>query len=224
MSVIGELFGRSPFGSLVEHTKKVHECVKVIKPLAQALVNENREEIHRLQDQVSKVEYEADRIKHEIRENLPRRYFLPVYRDELDTFLRCQDRIADSVEDFAVILFIRDTSLHATLKEPFVEFAEQVVKVSEMLLGAADELQNLAEAAFGGAEAKSVLDRIVGLGEEEWKADRMQRALCRKIYSVEKELDPITIVFYDKMLQALSRIANEAENTGDLLRAMIVKG
>jgi hypothetical protein len=31
-------------------------------------------------------------------------------------------------------------------------------------------------------------------------------------------------MFYDKMLQTLSRVANEAENTGDLLRAMILKG
>ena len=41
---------------------------------------------------------------------------------------------------------------------------------------------------------------------------------------MENELDPITIIFYEKMLHALSSIANAAENTGDILRAMIVKG
>jgi len=91
-------------------------------------------------------------------------------------------------------------------------------------MAAAEKLQNLAETAFGGAEADLVLAKIGGLGEEEWKADRMQRKLSRKIYSLEKELDPITVMFYDKMITTLSSIANAAENTGDLLREMIVKG
>jgi len=60
MSLISELFGRSPIGPLVEHTKKVHECVKQVTPLMEACVREDYEEIHRLQDKVSKLEYEAD--------------------------------------------------------------------------------------------------------------------------------------------------------------------
>ena len=224
MSLIKELFGQSPFGPLVEHTKKVHECVKLIEPLTQALLDGNQKEVHRLQDEVSRLEYEADLIKHEIREQLPRRYFLPVGRDELENFLRCQDKIADSAEDFAVVLFIRKTEMHPDLKDDFSEFVEQIVKVSNTLTDAAIELQTLAETSFGGAQATSVLEQIAGLGEQEWNADRMQRRLCQKIYSLEGDLDPVTVMFYDKMLQALSRVANEAENTGDLLRAMIVKG
>lgn len=224
MNIIKELFGKSPFGPLVEHTKKVHECVKVIKPLMEAVVKEDYEEVHRLQDVASRLEYEADQIKHQIREQIPRRYFLAVERDELENFLRCEDKIADSVQDFAVILFIRNTKIYPALKDEFFTFIEQIMKVSNMLMGAAEELENLAETSFGGTEAKSVMQRIAGLGEEEWKADRLQRQLCRHIYSLEKELDPITIIFYEKMLQTLSRIANEAENTGDLLRIMIVKG
>ncbi len=224
MSLITELFGKSPFGPLVEHTKKVHECVEAIRPLAEALLREDYEEIHRLQDRVSRTEYEADQIKHEIREHLPRRYFLPVNRDELDNFLRCQDRIADGVQDFAVVLHIRKTRMHESLKAPFLAFVDQIINVSMTLLKAALELQTLAEASFGGAEAQSVLEMIRGLGEEEWKADRMQRKLAMQIYGLEKELDPLTIVFYDKILEVLGRIANDAENTGDLLRLMIVKG
>ncbi len=52
MSLIGELFGKSPFGPLVEHTRKVHECVKLVRPLLDACVREDWEGIHRLQDRV----------------------------------------------------------------------------------------------------------------------------------------------------------------------------
>jgi len=223
MGLIREMFGKSPFGPLVEHTKKVHECVKLMRPLLEACVREDWEEIHRLQDEVSKLEYEADVVKHEIRQHLPRRYFMPVSRGDLEDFLHCQDQIADAAQDFAVVLLIRNTKVHPELVEEFRAFLEQVVHVSETLTGAAKELEALAETSFGGAEAEAVLKMISGLGEGEWKADRMQRKLCQHIYRLEGQLDPITIIFYEKMLHALSGIANAAENTGDMLRTMIVK-
>ena len=73
MALISEMFGRSPVSQLVEHARKVHECVELVKPLMEALIAEDYERIRYLQDKVSKIEYEADLLKHEIRGNLPRR-------------------------------------------------------------------------------------------------------------------------------------------------------
>ena len=223
MSIIHDIFSGSPFGPLVEHTKKVHECVEVVRPLMEALAHENYLEIHNLQDKVSKLEYEADLLKQEIRSRLPRRFFLPVDKSELDSFLRCQDKIADRVEDLAVILTIRNTIIHHDLIDDFFGFVDQIFQVTGSLLSAAVELNNLAEVSFGGAEAQVVLDLIDSLGEEEWKADRMARSLSKKLYSLEGEIDPTTIIFHEKILLALGSIANEAENAGDMLRMMIVK-
>jgi predicted phosphate transport protein (TIGR00153 family) len=222
MSIIKEIFVKSPFGPLVEHTKKVTECVEVIRPLMEALVNEDYVEIRRLQDQVSKLEYEADMIKHEVREHLPRRYFLPVDRVELEKFIGCQDKIADRAEDFAVILTLRNTKLHPEIMDKFFEFVDQVFLVTKNLLSAAEEIKNLAEVSFSGAGTKNVLQLLNGLNEEEWKADRIARSLSKDIFALEGRLDLITILFYEKMLLVLSAIANEAENAGDMLRTMIV--
>jgi predicted phosphate transport protein (TIGR00153 family) len=195
----------------------------MLKPLMEALANENYIEIDNIQDQISKLEYEADVIKHNVREHLPRRYFMPVERVELERFISSQDKIADKAEDFAVILTLRKTKLHPDIIDKFFEFVEQIYQVSGTLLGAAIELKNLAEVSFSGAEAKLVLDILQGLNEEEWKADRMARSLSKDIYNLEDKVDPITIIFYEKMLLALGSIANEAENAGDMLRTMIVK-
>ncbi len=223
-TLLKEVFGKSPFVPLVEHAHKVHECVKLIRPLTEALVNHDYDEIHRLQDEVSRLEYEADQIKFNIREQLPRRFFLPVDREDLDRYLHYQDNIADFVEDYAVILFIRKTILHPDLVPLFNEMLDQVVAVSSLMMSISEDMLNLAETSFSGVEARGVLKKISQLGEGEWHADRIQRRVCHKIYSMENELDPITIIFYEKMLHALSSIANAAENTGDILRAMIVKG
>jgi len=223
MSLIGELFGKSPFSSLVKHARKVHECVELICPLMQAVIEEDYERVHELQDRVSKLEYEADMIKHAIREQLPRRYFMPVEREDLDNFLHHIDSIADGVEDFAVVLFIRKTRIHEDLCEEFKDFAQGVLELSDLLTEAAEDLENLAETAFAGAEAESVLEKIGHLGEKEWQCDKLQRQISIHVYQLEDQLDPITISFYEKMLRTLSEVANSAENTGEFLRTMIVK-
>ncbi len=223
MALIRDLFSKSPFGPIVEHAKKVHECVELIKPLMEALIKQDFEQIQKLHHKISKTEYEADLIKHDIRRNLPRRFFLPVAREELDGFLQCQEKLADYAEDFSVILFIRKTKLHPTLHQGFLTFVNQIFQVSGTLLTAAVELKNLAEVSFSGAEANLVLDRIKDLGVEEWQADRLARELSVQIYKLEDELKPMDIIFYEKLLLKLSAIANEAENAGDFLRAMITK-
>jgi len=223
MSLIKDLFGKSPFGALVQHAQKVHECVKLVQPLMEAAIGEDYEEVHRLQDQISKLEYEADQVKQEIRAHLPRRYFLPVQRADLDMFLHFQDKIADHAQDFAVILLIRRTKIHPKLAQEFRDFVSTVLAVPDTLMQAAEDMELLAETSFGGAEAKVQLERVSGLGQAEWKADRMQRTLSRHMYDLEGELDPVTIMFYEKMMRSLSGIANAAENTGDWLRLMIVK-
>ncbi|MEN8188832.1 MAG: TIGR00153 family protein [Thermodesulfobacteriota bacterium] len=224
MNIINDLLSRSPFGPIVEHSKKVHECVELLRPLLEANIAEDFEKVHRLYDKTSQLEYEADLIKHELRKNLIRRSFLPVDRKELDSFLNAQEKLADNAEDFAVILTLRNTIIHQSLHQPFLDFLNQVFQVSGTLLTAAVEFKNLAEVSFGGAEAKMVLDLIKDLGEEEWKADKMARKLSQAIYKLEDEVPTLTIIFYEKMLLKLGSIANEAENAGDYLRTMITKG
>ncbi len=223
MSIISDLFGKSPFGAMVEHTKKVHECVEMIKPLMEALAHENYLLLRELHNKVSKLEYEADKIKHEVRGLLSRRLFLPVDKIDLENFLGCQDKIADYTEDFSVILTIRNTRLHPSLIDKFFKLVDQVFQVTGTLLTAAVELQNLAEVSFSGAESRRVLQWLDGLGEEEWKADRIARDLSRDIYKLEDEVDTMTIIFYEKMILTLGQIANEAENAGDMLRSMLIR-
>lgn len=221
---ITELFGKSPFGPIVEHSKKVHECVELLWPLMEALVQEDFEQIRLIHSKMSRLEYEADLIKHEIRGFITQRSFLPVDRSDLINFLEHQEKIADHAEDFAVILTLRNTVLNEELHDHFFEYLHQVFQVSGTLLTAAVEFKNLAETAFGGAEARSILHLIEGLNKEEWAADKLSRRLSRLVFALEDREDILNILFYEKMIIKLGSIANQAENAGDYLRVMIEKG
>ncbi len=222
-NLIGDLIGKSPFGSIVAHSRKVHECVELLWPLMEALVDEQYDKIQALHSKMSRLEHEADLIKYDIRSGISQRYFLPVDRSDLISFLSRQELIADMAEDVAVILTLRKTTLHTSLQDPFFLYLRQVFQVSGTLLTAAVEFKNLVETSFGGAEARYILDLIEHLGEEEWKTDKMSRKLSRKIFALEGEEEILNILFYEKILIMLGNIANQAENAGDYLRMMIEK-
>ena len=223
MGVLSMFFAPSPFAQLHEHTKKVHECVELMRPLASALLEEDYEKIEELHNVMSKTEHEADQIKTELRDRITKMYFLSVGRSELSRFLAYQDDVADAAEDFAVVLLLRKTKVPEELKADFTAFVEQVINVSEHLLNVAEKLSTLAEAAFGGEEAKEVLEAIEKIGEEEWQVDRLERKFARRFYSMENKIDLITIVFLDKYCKTLSRVSNNAEKTAKYLRLIIRK-
>jgi predicted phosphate transport protein (TIGR00153 family) len=223
MALLGKFFAPSPFVQLHEHAKKVHECVELLRPLADALLTEDYEKIEELHNLMSKTEHEADEIKTRLRDELAKLYFLSVGQHELSRFLAYQDDIADAAEDFAVVLLLRKTKLPDELKADFTAFVAQVIAVSEHLLALESELSTLAEAAFTGQEAQNVLKAIEKIGEEEWQADRLERKFARHFYSLEKKIDPITIIFLDKYCRTLSAVSNNAEKTAKYLRLIIRK-
>jgi len=223
MGVLDRFFAPSPFIQLHEHAKKVHECVKLIRPLTNALLAEDYEKIEELHNVMSRTEHEADEIKTEMRDKLAKLYFLSVGQHDFSRLLAYQDDIADAAEDYAVVLYLRKTKIPPELKDDFIALVEQVISVSEQLLNLEDEISTLAEAAFTGEEAENVLESIKKIGEGEWKADRLERKFARRFYSMEDRLDPITIIFLDKYCKRLSAISNNAEKTAKFLRVIIRK-
>lgn len=221
MRVLNKFFAPSPFIQLHEHSKKVHDCVELLRPLVNALLEENYEKIEELNDLMSKTEHEADQIKTVLHDRINKMYFLSVGHIELSQFLAHQDDVADAAEDFAVVLLLRRTKLPEELKADFMAFVEQVISVSEQLLNVAERLSVLAEAAFGGREAKDARKTIERIGKEEWEADRLERKFARHLYSLEDKIDPITIFFLDKYCQTLGAVSNNAEKTAKYLRLVI---
>lgn len=223
MSLLTQLFAKSPFGALVEHSRKIEECLKQLRPLMQALFDEDYDRILQIQKEISRLEHEADVIKNEIRTSMPKRIMLPVDRDDMARYLKQQDNMADAVEDLAIQLTLRRTVIRPEIREDFQQLLDGSMATAEKLMAAAFQLTDLAEASFGGAEAEKIESQIQFLGDIDWKAEKIQRELMRKAYALEGELDALTIIFYEKIADHLIRVSKHAENTGDALHRMIVK-
>ena len=222
MTSLFGVFGKSPFEPLVEHARKVHECVALLRPIADAILAGDMERLGDLQHQMSKTEYEADLVKDHIREHLPPRYFLPVDREEVARFLAQMDRIADDAQDFAIVATFRKLDLPPEFREDFLALVDKVVLLSESLLSLGEKLALLQKESFSGPDTKDVLMRIQQVAHMEWESDKLSRKFARRFYNWPGA-DPITIMLLDKLCRALGGVANHAENVGKMLRLMITR-
>ena len=222
MKDLAALFGSSPFEHIVEHARKIHECVNLIRPITEALLVGDMDRLTELQSQMSNTEYEGDKIKDSIRQNLSRRMLLPVSREDILTFVRQLDRMGDDAEDYAVVATFRKMNLPVEVRGDFTGLVDKIIQTSEALLKLAEELARLQKDAFEGSEAEQVLLKIQEVCHLEWESDKLSRALARRYYSLPG-IDPLTVMILDKLCKTLTGIADHAENVGKTLRLMILR-
>ena len=223
MNIISRLFGKSPFEPLYQHMLKVKECVDLVGPLIDALIAGDRKKLEEIAEKIFKAEHDSDLVKKEIRNNLPRGIFLPVDRGDILSFLKEQDKIADSAEDLAVLVTLREMKVPEELKDELKDLVDKALLTGETAMKVSSEIKILAETSFGGSEAKKVMDIIEQLKKEEHETDMAQMRLAKKLFSIEKKLDPISVMMWLQIFRELGTLANHAENVGDRLRVMLHK-
>jgi hypothetical protein len=80
MSRIKDLFRQSPFDPLRDHMVKVMECVGLVRPMFEAVSTDHHENLEDITKNVFKKEHEADILKDEIRQTIPKTFYVPVFR------------------------------------------------------------------------------------------------------------------------------------------------
>jgi len=220
---IFDLFAKSPFGPLQDHMRKVMDCVSLIPDLYRALEEEDQINFERLVEEIKEAEHEADKIKNEIRGDLPKTVFTPVDRDDLLEALSLQDSISDYAEDVAVLLSMKTLPFPATMRNEFWKFLDQVMVTVNQYAKINEELDELMEASFGGAEAGKVEEMINNLGREEHQTDRLQHELVRKLLTMEEKIGTLNVIMWMKVFEATGNLANRAEKVGNRLRLFLSK-
>ena len=174
--------------------------------------------------QIMMIEHEADTIKTEIRDHLPKTIFLPIDRRDLLRLLSAQDDIADRVEDLAVVLTIKESlPLPGSMSEELDRVCGLVMECVKAAVKISNEMDELIEAGFGGAEAESVFELIKQVGELEWKADKRQYKLSQALVLAADELKPMDLILWSEVIKNLGRIANAAEGYSKELRNILAK-
>ena len=220
MAWIDKLVGRSPIGPMQDHMRVAVDCAKEVVPLVEAMAQGDRDALRQRRIAIDALEHQADDIKNEIRNHLPRRLMLPMERRDMLEILDSQDSMADVTQDIAELAEQRDMRLPADLVEPFRALATRVVAACEQAGRIIAELDELVETGFGGRETARVEEMIGELGRLESETDELQDRACRQLFAMENELGVAT-VYWHQIILWIADLADHAERVGNRLRLLI---
>lgn len=217
------LFGRNPFRSLQQHMRVVVQCVDEVPRLFEALAAKDRARVEQVKDRIFDLEEQADQIKHQLREHLPRSLFLPVNRSDLLEVLDMQDSIADVAQDIAGLLVERSMEIPDPMVDPLQALVERCVGVCHDAARIIEQLDELLEMGFRGREVAHVEDMIAQLNKAEDATDAMGLELARLLFRHEDEMPPVSVMFWHRLIEWIGDLADYAEKVGNRLRLLIAR-
>lgn len=220
---IAALFGKSPFKHLQQHMRIATECVAEVPALFQALIDGNATGVEAQKDKIFALEGEADLIKNDLRNHLPRSLFMPVDRRDLLEVLTMQDSIADTAQDIAGLLVERRMEVPPGMAEPLMKLVSRCVDACEQAHKIIEELDELVEMGFGGREASQVGAMVNELSRIEGETDVMGMELSQRLFAQEVSMTPVSVMFWYQLIQWIGDLADYAEKVGDRLRLLMAR-
>lgn len=220
---IAALFGRSPFGPMQEHMKVTQACCEELIPLFEAIIAGDEDHVAAIRDDIFTLEADADRLKNELRSHLPKSFFMPVDRRDLLDLLHAQDSMADTAQDIAGLVVLRQIQIPDFLKGSVLPFVRRNVDAVQLCSEIIAELDELLEAGFRGRPVDRVLGMIGRLNEVEDDTDAQGIAIARAIFEHEDEMKPVAVFFWYNLLEMIGDIADYAEDVGDRLRLLVAR-
>jgi predicted phosphate transport protein (TIGR00153 family) len=217
------LFGRSPIAPLQDHMKVSAECAGQLLSYFEAVYEEDWDKAKSVYDSIGALEQEADEMKREIRINLPKSLFLPVSRSDLLELLHNQDRIPNRAKDIAGLILGRQMSMPEPIRKVMLEYITVSVSATSFALKALEELDELVESGFSGREMDLIEKLVDSLGDVEHESDIKQIEVRSRLMSVERDLDPIDVMFMYRIIEWIGDLADDSQTVGNRMLYLIAR-
>ena len=215
------LFYESPFLKLKRHADKVKECAWMFKRAVECYVQRDCEEFDQLTEDVAMLESQADELKRNLRNHLPRGIFMPVDKFMLVDCLREQDHVLDNVEKALYWLSFKP---EGDIPE---ELVGDLLHLVDAVVPAIEKLPEMAEQAIAYFQSSTEENRnrlkstIRDIHQAEKEADHLEHELKKEAFALLK--DPVDIFHIVRLVEIIANIADDAQNASDRMRTMIAR-
>ncbi|MBQ0754504.1 MAG: TIGR00153 family protein [Gammaproteobacteria bacterium] len=221
-SIVG-LFGRSPIKPLQHHYETVHACVARLSDFFAAIAAEDWALVNEIQQDITRLENEADELKKEYRLNLPNSLFLPMPRTDLLDMISVQDRVANKAKDIAGLMRGRQMKIPASVSPAMAAYVSRAIDASAQAMRAINELDELLETGFGGREVKLIERLIEELDSVEGDTDDQQVLIRAQLFKLESEWPPVDMMFLYKIVDWVGDLADRAQKVGGFLHMLVAR-
>lgn len=214
------MFARSPIHPMQLHMESAYECVALLIPFFDAVMQSDWEQAKDIREQITQAEHKADELKMDFRMHLPKGLFLPVARVDLLELLSEQECLANTAKDISGIVIGRQMEVPQKLHDHFKIYLHRSIDAVTQAKKAINELDELLESGFHGKEVKFVDNMVQELNSIEKDTDQLQVELRALLFAIEKILAPVDVVFLYKIIDWIGSLADCAQRVGSRLQTL----
>ncbi|WP_297468112.1 TIGR00153 family protein [Thermococcus sp.] len=201
------------FEAIDRHLEVVYKTVKAFEMLIESYLNGDLDKAKELEEEVTKLESEADKLRRSIELMLYEGAFLPASRGDYVRLSELVDQVADAAESAAHTLILAKPRVPEELKGEIMALVREAVKTYEKLMEAVKALNE---------DVDKALELAKGTEDLEENADRVEYRLKAMVFDSE------SITTYAKLIwnQAITKvgdIADRAEDASDQVMLMAIK-
>ncbi len=224
MQVWMRLFAKSPFKPLIKHAEVVVETVETLQRALEMWDSGDYREMRRLAVEVDKLEDMADRIKEELRDSLGPRLMMAVPREDILIYLHMQDKVADSAEDTAKWLLVREPlSISEDIKSKILIMGQKSVEVAKEVREAIVQMDRVIESGFADREIERAHEIIRNVETIEKEVDDLDTQLMEAVFRHEGELSWGDGFYVLNVARTLSNVSDKAKDAAERIRVMMSK-
>lgn len=220
---IANLFARSPVKPLQHHMEVVLQCVSEVVPLFETLITGDRAKLQTIVDKIFALEAQADTIKHDLRDHLPKSLMLSMNRTDLLKILSLQDKIADTAQDIAGLLQVRQFDVPGAIEVKLMQLIRRCLDACILCHEIINELDELVAVGFQGPETEKVEAMVQELNQIESETDQMGTDLNKILFQMEDEMNPVSLILWTRLIRDIGTMADQAERVGNRLRLFFAR-
>ncbi len=201
----------------------VDQCVQQLPIFFKAILNEDLSKAREVNKEIGKLENKADTLKKKLRLHLPKSLFMPVARRDLLELLLVQDKAANQAKYISGLIIGRKMVFPEPLASLLPDYVKRCVDACKQARKVINELDELVETGFAGKEIRIVASIINELASIESDTDKMQIKMRSTLMKVEKDLPPVDVMFYYKVIEGIGEVADISERIGSRVELLLAK-
>lgn len=220
---ISDLISRSPFGPIQVHMEKSKECAEELLVFLDAVIDNDWNNVNTSRKKIKALEKDADKLKAETRDLLPKGMFLFVPRGDLLDLIGLADEIPNTIKDISGLVYGRQIVIPPQISASFKEFASEAVEIVSTAALAVDQLSEVSRLAFGSRASDALKKIISKLDSLEAENDKSEVTVRRQLFDIEKDLPPVDVMFLYDVINKIGELADRAEQVGHRLTLIAVR-
>ena len=220
---ISDLISRSPFGPIQVHMEKSKECAEELLVFLDAVIDNDWNNVNTSREKIKALEKDADKLKAETRDLLPKGMFLFVPRGDLLDLIGLADEIPNTIKDISGLVYGRQIVIPPQISASFKEFASEAVEIVSTAALAVDQLSEVSRLAFGSRASDALKKIISKLDSLEAESDKSEVTVRRQLFDIEKDLPPVDVMFLYDVINKIGELADRAEQVGHRLTLIAVR-